>query len=307
MSQTSAALLRRTTLDFVLIGAQKCATSWMYYCLREHPELILPNKKLEAGYIGGPMFVEKGEDWFFARFQGDISKIRGDVSVEYLYDTASTAALTPYLASSPKFIVSLRDPVDRMVSGYVWLIRRGYLPNVAIDTGLAPLLEEPDGFPRPIDGLLEEVVRRSCYGPQLDAFASAFGADTLHVVFYEDVERNGLGTMQQIYGFLGVDTGFVPSSLNSAPKRNAYNKLLLEIENRFPKNKVVAKLSNIANQALSSGSKDGRQDVLSPELRAAFNEKFAPAIAETKAALWRIPQAQRPESDLLDKMWARVR
>lgn len=88
-------------LDFAVIGAQKCATSWMFYCLTEHPELVLPDKKQEVSYIGGEAFRGNGgADWFFDRYSVSVSaRLRGDVSVDYLYDrSASLHTLAKFLA-----------------------------------------------------------------------------------------------------------------------------------------------------------------------------------------------------------------
>jgi hypothetical protein len=299
--QSDTTPLRR--LDFALIGAQKCATSWMYYCLLDHPQVCVPDKKLEAGYIGGPMFAEKGEDWFFDRFHCAEGQVKGDVSVEYLFDLGTPEALARYMAPEPKLVVSLRNPVDRMVSGYFWLIRRGILPNLPIEEGLAPVLAQRPGFPDPLDGPLEEVVRRSCYGPQLAAFAARFGPDALCVVLYDDVVRDGLGTIRRIYDFLGVDAGFTPPSLKSAPKRNAYNPLLLALENRFGKSKVVAKLINYTNQALLALRPSERRDVLPGDDRRRLEALFAPCVEKTAEALGRLTLGQRPDPDTLRRLW----
>ena len=45
-------------LDFLVIGSQKCATSWLFYCLQEHYELLLPTKKNEKEYIGGDIYFQ---------------------------------------------------------------------------------------------------------------------------------------------------------------------------------------------------------------------------------------------------------
>ena len=292
-------------LDFALIGAQKCATSWMYYCLRDHPQICVPDKKLEAGYIGGAMFAENGDEWFFDRFHCTGGQIKGDVSVEYLFDLSTPEALAHYLLPRPKLLVSLRNPVDRIVSGYFWLIRRGILPNLPIEEGLAPVLAQRPGFPDPLDGPLEEVVRRSCYGPQLDAFADRFGPDALCVVLYDDVARDGLRTIRRIYDFLGVDAGFTPPSLKSAPKRDAYNPALLAIESRFARNKVVAKLVNYTNQGLLALSPSGRRVILPEAYRRRLEVLFAPCVEDTAEALGRLTPApgQRPDPDSLRRLW----
>jgi hypothetical protein len=43
MNPVLASEVQRTLpLEFPLIGAQKCATRWLYLCLAEHPEIAMP-------------------------------------------------------------------------------------------------------------------------------------------------------------------------------------------------------------------------------------------------------------------------
>ena len=50
---------RSLPLEFLLIGAQKCATSWLYLCLAEHPEMsALPEVRR---LVGAPKAAEQTE------------------------------------------------------------------------------------------------------------------------------------------------------------------------------------------------------------------------------------------------------
>lgn len=290
-------------LQFALIGAQKCATSWLYYCLRDHPEICVPETKLEAGYIGGSLFNSKGEDWFFERFKPSAGQRFGDVSVEYLFDTSTVEELHQYCAPDAQLILSLRSPIDRMVSGYFWLIRRGKLENLPVEQGLEPILFEPQGFPHRIDGPLEEIVRRSCYGPQISTFAKRFGSNSMFVLLYEDIARNDLEQIQKLYRFLDVDGNFVPPSLSAKPKRNAHSSLLLKIENRFPRNKLIAKLVNYSNQAIVKASGGPKSDILPRQMRQKLEDLFAPTIDETLREISKLPEGQRPSTDHIKRSW----
>lgn len=286
-------------LDFVVIGAQKCATSWLYYCLRDHPQICVPSKKLEAGYIGGRMCNEMGLSWFFDRFSPKDGQIKGDVSVEYLWDSASAEALKPH-APSAKLIISLRNPVDRMISGYFWMVRRGDLPNIPIEAGIAEVLRASPGFAELLEGKLDQAVRRSIYAPQIQHFIDVFGPDRIKVILYEDIADDSAGQIRAIYRHLGVDETFVPPSLNTAPKKNSYNRWLLAIENAS-KSKAVAKLVNYAHQVLTYWTP--RKEILSDGQRRSLNRLFAPAVAETIAVLRQLPPENRPPLDRLAKRW----
>lgn len=287
------------TFDYVVIGAQKCATSWLYYCLRDHPQICVPTKKLEAGYVGGAMVAEKGLDWFFDRFHPEPGQVTGDVSVEYLWDPAAAAALHPHAAGA-KLIISLRHPVDRMISGYFWQVRRGDMPNLPLEEGIAAVLASQPGFPDTLDGPIDQAVRRSLYGPQIQRYIDLYGAQNIKVVLYEDIAEDGLGQVRDIYRHMGVDPDFVPPSLNTAPKKNSYNRWLLAIENST-RSKVVAKLCNYAHQVITYAAP--RPDILPRDMRRRLNALFAPAIAETRAVLQQLPAANRPSDKVLAQRW----
>jgi len=132
-------------LDFAVIGAQKCATSWMYYCLQDHPEICLPRKKREIAYIGGEQFKKNGPDWFFNRFSCSTEKTKGDVSVDYLYDGKSATELAKY-TDKPKLVISLRNPVRRAISSYYWLCRSGVIEVGNVNDWISSLPDDSNNW-----------------------------------------------------------------------------------------------------------------------------------------------------------------
>jgi len=286
-------------LDFIVIGAQKCATSWLYYCLQDHPQLCVPAKKFEAGYIGGDVFAKDGASAFFDRFSPDANQKLGDVSVEYLYDHTTPAALSPFV-SDPQLIASLREPVARMISGYYWLLRRGVLPNAPFEQTIAPVLDQKPGFPDKIDGPLEEVVRRGCYGPQIRGFTDMYGLGNLFVMLYEDVDERPLESVRSVYEFLGVDAAFSPPSINVQPKKNSYSSFLLGLENAT-RSRVLIKILDYANRTVSRFTSP--KDVASRAVRQKLAALYAPAIEETFDLLGQVPRDQCPSPDHLRRQW----
>lgn len=294
--------MKKRDLDFFVVGAQKCATSWMFYCLQDHPSIVLPSRKVEIGYIGGEMFHEKGECWFYDRFsEPDVGQKVGDVSVDYLYDTASAGVLKDY-SIQPKIIVSLRDPLERMISSYYWLLRRGKLPNLPLNEGLKPLIAEEPGFPRRIDSALEEVVRRSCYAEQIETYLQQYPADDLLIVLYDEIKSEPLKSIQKVYHHIGVEDDFNPPSLSAQPKKNTYNKALLAFE-RIANLKIIAKISNYAHQGLGKLSRKEKKPELSDELKCELQARFAPQIRATREVMMRLPSANRPADEVIDNLW----
>ena len=48
--------MKNFSLDFLVLGVQKSATTWIYESLKKHSLISMPNKKNEAEYIGGDLW-----------------------------------------------------------------------------------------------------------------------------------------------------------------------------------------------------------------------------------------------------------
>jgi len=72
--------------DFLIIGAQKAGTSWLWDMLNQHPGTALPKIK-EIHYFGSSELYARGPDWYYEHFaQTDRSKVTGEASTTYFYD-----------------------------------------------------------------------------------------------------------------------------------------------------------------------------------------------------------------------------
>jgi hypothetical protein len=297
----------QTKLDFLVIGAQKCATSWLYYCLKEHPEILLPDDKAERAYLGGEMYVKNGTQWYLNRYtEKSENRKRGDISVDYMYDENTPKNLEAYV-DKPKFIASLRHPTDRLISSYYWLVRKGHLPNLPIEEGIKPLLDQKPGFPDSNIGLIYEAVNRGFYGEQLERFTKMYSTESLYVAAYENINEDGTTELRKIYNFIGVDSSYVPKSLNVRPKKNSYNPILLKMERLFSRKtlagKALAKIANVSNQFLSNQSKEKKQEVLSPKIKIRITELYKPHIEKTFDLISSLPKGQAPSVKELTTLW----
>ena len=110
-------------LDFMIIGAQKSATTALHAYLTEHPRIAMPLAKeapfFDRGDYGKAAWKAFSEEHF--AICGD--RLRGKASPQYMADPrvpGRIAALMPHT----KLIAILRDPVDRAYSHYQMARRR---------------------------------------------------------------------------------------------------------------------------------------------------------------------------------------
>ncbi len=135
--------------DFLIIGAQKAGTSWLHARLREQPGLWLPADK-DYEYFSYPGATPP--EAYRARFADAPPGVSiGDACASYFWTTGRSAdnpgfardlpgAIDDTLGSDAKYIVLLRDPVERAVSAYLHHIAFGSLD------AQVPLLDAPDSL-----------------------------------------------------------------------------------------------------------------------------------------------------------------
>lgn len=116
-----------------------------------------------------------------------------------------------------KLIAALRNPVDRSYSTYQMNLR-----NQGTNRGV------PFGQAILTDRNLQET-----YYEKLKRFLDLFPLEQLRVILLEDLEKKPQETVQDLFGFLGVDTNFVPDlSKISNPGGEPKIKILHDILGR---------------------------------------------------------------------------
>jgi hypothetical protein len=243
------------SLDFVIAGAQKCATSWLYYCLKDHPQIYLPSSKREQVYLGGRLHKKRGNVWFFNKIGvSDIEKVNGDVSVDYIFDPTSPAVISD-LFPGTKLIISLREPIERAVSAYYWNLRCGNVEDMDLGKGMRRVIdktstaEDPD-LSYDASSYYLNILARGLYDIQVKRYLNHFPQDQFLVLPFDRIKTEGGSILSYVYEFLGVDSSFRPSRLNRSrrPKRNSYLRFLLRFERDSPNTSLYRRIGNATHQ-----------------------------------------------------------
>jgi hypothetical protein len=115
--------------DFLIIGAKKCGTTFLYDLMSRHPYVELAAKK-ELHYFD-IFFEEEGIDWYRRSFPGPRWKygrriITGEAT-PYLDNSRVPRRMAKVLPQA-RLIALLRDPVQRAYSDYQQVRRKGREP-----------------------------------------------------------------------------------------------------------------------------------------------------------------------------------
>lgn len=124
------------SIDFVILGAQKAATSALQGALRAAPEIAMPAG--ESAFFEDPDFGRAPWLGFAQAHRG--AQLRGIKRPDYLCSDEAIARISAVLPQA-RFIAVLREPVSRAVSSYLYLVRHGHLPVHGLDEGILRSIE----------------------------------------------------------------------------------------------------------------------------------------------------------------------
>jgi hypothetical protein len=204
-----------TLPSFIVIGAAKAGTTALYWYLSEHPAVFMsPVKETN--------FFAYGRDAQGRLLYGDPElhhfPIQTMAEYERLFDGSDGAAAigeaSPLYLESPqaadriraaipsvRILASLRQPVERAYSDYLMHLRhRGLQFDPIRDLSAAAPWAASDS----------RWMQVSRYHAQLERYYSAFPRSQIHVSLFDDLKRDALGMVQDVYRFVGVGSDFAP-------------------------------------------------------------------------------------------------
>ena len=224
-----------------MIGAAKAGTTSLYHYLGQHPQIFMsPIKEPRFFALAGhPMDFRGPNDErirdtstttlvaYQELFDGVRDEVAiGEASTIYLDSEATPAAIERGLPDV-KLIAVLRDPAERAYSAFLHLRSDGSEPESDFE---AALRDEP----RRVAAHWFHYWRyreRGFYHRHLKRYVDRFGPRRIRVYLYEDLERDSLAVLSDIFRFLGVDPSFRPDvtkryNVSGEPRSPQWRNLL---------------------------------------------------------------------------------
>lgn len=201
-----------------LLGAAKCGTTALYSLLNQHPDICMSLPKEPAFFEAE---FEKGRDYYLSTYFSHWSGQRflGDSRNRNLYLPFVPERIKTF-ASAPRFVVVVRQPVERAISHWWHWHVRGEEPlgfEAAIDDNYrrlnrGPSFESPEEVRLYAESLnyttgfspYRSYIDSGYYAAQIKRYDSLFGQESIKVVFFEDLIRDPRGVASDIMKFLGV-------------------------------------------------------------------------------------------------------
>ena len=193
--------------SFIIVGAQKSATSSLYDFIVKHPKVSKAEKK-EIHYFD--ISYKKGASWYISHFpllkKGFIS---GESTPSLLRLESSLINLKKDFPGI-KVLVIFRDPVERTISHYFHNVRKGrekrsFLAAISSEESLSDNFCEPSFNSKDIRRIHYSYIGRSLYMRQLSYLKRIFNPSQLMLLRYSEVISINDETRQKIFRFLELE------------------------------------------------------------------------------------------------------
>lgn len=256
--------------NFLIIGAARCATTWLSKNLMEHPDIYLhPKKELhffDRDYHKGIQFYEK-------YFEQKNKKAIGEATPAYLYFEHISSLIKLHIPDV-KLIVSLRNPTERAYSHHWNLLSKEIKNKSSVCINRFENRIKKD----------ERIIKEGFYYDMLSRYFEKFSREKILVVIFEELMKNPTKEFMNIYNFLGVDAEnynrIIKQKINNTSAKMGKNRLLYLLYLAFMKKLKFYK-------AASFIEKINRQDLpkMENETRKRLDEIFEEQIIKLEELL----------------------
>lgn len=182
-----------TALDFLVIGAQKAATTTFARYLDSHDDVWIPRAK-EVPYFSNDSLYDRGEPWFQQMVFAGASRGQriGTVSPQYLTSVEAPLRVATN-GYNPKLLAIVREPKARAISHYQMERRRGRVPDLAQVT-------QDESHLRPF-------IDASRYAFHIERWLGACPTSELLLLAANDLRSAPHLVDQSVCSFLGIAAG----------------------------------------------------------------------------------------------------
>ena len=208
------------TRHMLIIGAQRCGTTYLHHLLDAHPQIAMARPaRPEPKVFISEESSDRGLNWyhhtFFSHPRQEV--LLGEKSTSYL-DCGEAAARAARMLGTALIVVQLRDPIQRAISNWAFSTDAG-LETRSLSTALTLNLDGP----LPWDPAVTSVspfayLERGCYVDYLAPWFRQFGNDVI-ILFLEELVATP-ARISDLYARLGVDPRLAPRPPSAAVNRS---------------------------------------------------------------------------------------
>lgn len=196
----------------IIAGTTKAGTTSLYKYLCDHPKVCKPRRKeirffLDENYPLKRIYsFTNGLNKYNEFFKGcNDNMVRLDVTPDYLY-SGKTPERIKHSLSDVKFIFSLRNPIERLISWYRFSIQNYFISrDMPFKEYVQWQIETERQYNRSQHQLALEQGR---YFRYLKKYYEIFNGNDILIIFFEQLKENPIVVMKKICNFSGINEDF---------------------------------------------------------------------------------------------------
>jgi|TARA_B110000967_G_scaffold12980_1_gene12528 hypothetical protein len=215
--------------NFMCIGAAKSGTTSLYDILMQHSDIFLPSFK-EPHFFDIPSVYQNGIEWYKKTYFQSVKneKCIGDFTPTYLFEERAPERILNDLGVNMKFIIILRNPVDRAYSHYLHSNRDEH-ENLSFKEALSlekSRVNEKDY----LSYLRLSYSGQGMYCQMLTRYFKFFPKDNFLIInFEEEFVSQRESTINKIFNFLELDYEVLDINLSSNKASKAKSTWLKKV------------------------------------------------------------------------------
>jgi len=207
----------RTLPNSFIIGEMKCGTSSLHEYLKQNSFTYASSKKETYFFSNNPTFNE-GFSWyrsffplkmsiFFFKLMNKHEPCIFESTTDYMYSSITPQRIKDSI-ENPKFIVCLRNPIERTYSHYKHCVQKGFEDKKTFEDALD---SEKDRLKKFREEGLEHTtwsawsyIERSKYYDSLKRWFEIFSKENFYFVDFNELDKDPIFVMREIEDFLEI-------------------------------------------------------------------------------------------------------
>lgn len=203
--------------NFFILGAGRSGTTTLAAVLREHPDIFMSTPK-EPTFFSEPFQVTRNPIRYASLFRGaGTAAAVGEASHAYLTHPEAAATLRAFFPDA-RFIAIFRNPVDRALAMYSYMVENGYelLPTFERALAAEDRRFASARFARTCPHSFWNFMyfRSGLFGEQVERYLDQFPRDRFLFTTLYDLHTRPNATLASVYEFLGV----TPAPVTELPR-----------------------------------------------------------------------------------------
>lgn len=288
--------------NFLIIGAEKSGTTWLYDRLRRHPDVFMPEVKeihyfnqLDSNHQPRRNYERHDFEWYEDHFRAREGEAAvGEVTPMYLCDKQASKRIRTHLPNV-RLVACLRYPTDRAYSHY-WMAQGKE--------------HTTRSFQEIVQKRTLRFIERGRYGKQLERYLSQFDRSQILVLIHEELFADPVQHLNAICSFLGVEDTFYrdqswindPVNRSSTVRSKALHRMIgrtakwMRDHVGFRQMLDLLKKSGITDRVKEANKAPRDYPDMPYELRHELDQYYAPTVQRVEEVLNREVQPWRNRS-----------